>query len=144
MNEKVWKGFQKWGSRAGAYPGYDCMFVWRWKRSGVWHGCQKYGRFRKKVTLQLMFPKNSGSADPRAQWMHDNVEAFKKVEPNINFDVIDNTSGDNYLTTVTTRMAANDVPDIFQTWTLERLRPFAESNRVYDLTEFLNSTRIKE
>ncbi|MEK3725917.1 ABC transporter substrate-binding protein [Paenibacillus sp. FSL H8-0034] len=94
----------------------------------------------KKVTLQLMFPKNNGSADPRAQWMHDNVEAFKKVEPNINFDVIDNTSGDNYLTTVTTRMAANDVPDIFQTWTLERLRPFAESNRVYDLTEFLNST----
>jgi len=94
----------------------------------------------KKVTLQLMFPKNSGSADPRAQWMHDNVEAFKKEHPNIDFEVIDNQSGDNYLTTVTTRMAANDVPDIFQTWTLERLRPFAESSRVYDLTDFLNST----
>ncbi|MCZ8513191.1 extracellular solute-binding protein [Paenibacillus filicis] len=104
------------------------------------NGTNSAAQSGKKVTLQLMYPKNSGSADPRAQWMQENVELFKKENPNIDFEVIDNTSGDNYLTTVTTRMAANDVPDIFQTWTLERLRPFAESSRVYDLTEFLNST----
>lgn len=93
----------------------------------------------KKVTLQVMYLKESGTTDKKAQWMQENIDLYKSANPNIDFEVVDNTGGDNYLTAITTRMAANNVPDLFETWTLERLRPFAEANRLYDLTDFLNS-----
>jgi raffinose/stachyose/melibiose transport system substrate-binding protein len=94
------------------------------------------GSSDKKVKLKIMFQKGEGSGpDPLYEWMQQNVKLYQEKHPNVTFDVIANASSDNYLTILTTKMAANDLPDIFQGWTLERMRPFAESKRLYDLSD---------
>jgi raffinose/stachyose/melibiose transport system substrate-binding protein len=94
----------------------------------------------EKVTLKIMFQKGQGEGpDPLYDWMQENVRLYEEKHPNVKFDVIANTSSDNYLTVITTEMAANNLPDIFQGWTLERMRPFAESGRIYDLSDAIAS-----
>lgn len=94
----------------------------------------------EKVTLKVMFQKGEGDgADPLHDWMQENVKLYKEQNDHVDFEVVANTSSDNYLTVITTKMAANDLPDIFQGWTLERMRPFAESGRIYDLSQDINA-----
>ncbi|TVX99389.1 ABC transporter substrate-binding protein [Paenibacillus cremeus] len=92
----------------------------------------------EKVRLKLMFQKGQGTKDYFGDWMQENISLFKAKNPNIDFEVIANTCCDNYLTVITTDMAANNLPDIFQGWTLERMRPFAEAGRLLDLTSAIN------
>jgi raffinose/stachyose/melibiose transport system substrate-binding protein len=91
---------------------------------------------KKDVTLSIMFQKNDTN-NYFYDWMQDNIKLFTEQNPHITFDVTANTCCDNYLTVVTTEMAANNLPDIFQGWTLGRMQPFAEAGRLYDLSEDL-------
>lgn len=93
---------------------------------------------KEKVRLKVMFQKGQGTKDYFYDWMQENLSLYKAKNPNIDFEVIANTCCDNYLTVVTTDMAANNLPDIFQGWTLERMRPFAEAGRLLDLTSAVN------
>jgi raffinose/stachyose/melibiose transport system substrate-binding protein len=93
---------------------------------------------KEKVKLKVMFQKREGQKDYFHEWMQENLKLYKEKNPNIDFDVIANTCCDNYLTVVTTDMAANNLPDIFQGWTLERMRPFADAGRLYDLSQDIN------
>lgn len=92
----------------------------------------------EKVTLRVMLAKDP-TKDLYFDWMSENMKLFKEKNPHIEFDVTANASGDQYLTVVTTEMAANNVPDIVQGWTLERMRPFVESGRLLDLREAIES-----
>lgn len=93
---------------------------------------------KEKVKLKVMFQKREGQKDYFYEWMQENINTYKAKNPNIDFEVVANTCCDNYLTVVTTDMAANNLPDIFQGWTLERMRPFAEAGRLMDLSKAIN------
>jgi len=93
---------------------------------------------KEDVTLSIMFQKND-TQNYFHDWMQDNMSLFTEQNPHITFDVTANTCCDNYLTVVTTEMAANNLPDIFQGWTLGRMEPFAEAGRLYDLSGDLAS-----
>lgn len=94
---------------------------------------------KENITLKVMFQKRDGQKDYLHDWMQENIKLYKEKNSNVSFEVIANTCCDNYLTVVTTEMAANNVPDIFQGWTLERMRPFAEAGRLYDMSEAINA-----
>lgn len=90
-----------------------------------------------KAKLRIMFQKADGANDQITQWMQQTVDLYKSSHPNVDFEVIANASGDDYLTLVTTEMASNNAPDIMQGWTLERMRPFAEANRLLNLKPYI-------
>lgn len=95
---------------------------------------------KEDIELTVMFQKGDGDGpDPLHDWMQENISLYEEKNPHVSFEIIANTCCDNYLTVVTTEMAANNLPDIFQGWTLERMRPFAESGRLYDLSEDIAS-----
>lgn len=88
----------------------------------------------KKVTIN--FWHNDNDADPndlRAKWISDNVALFQKANPDIEIVDTNVANGDQYLTKITTEMAANNAPDIFQTWLSGRLEPFVKAGRIYPL-----------
>ena len=64
---------------------------------------------------------------PRAEstdnWMWDTLTLFQEQNPHVEFEMIDNTWGDQYLTQITTLMATGRTPDIFATWTSGRMEP---------------------
>lgn len=90
-----------------------------------------------KVTLTLMW-QNSG-VDSGENWMRDTVELFQELHPHIEFELMDNTWGDQYLTQITTMMATGRTPDIFATWTSGRMEPFVEAGRMHNLLPLLES-----
>ncbi|WP_313639097.1 extracellular solute-binding protein [Paenibacillus sp.] len=96
------------------------------------------GAKKENVTLRVMLAKEA-SGDKFFDWMSENMKIYTELNPQVTFDVTANASGDQYMTVLTTEMAANNVPDIVQTWASERMRPFAESGRLLDLKETLES-----
>jgi ABC-type glycerol-3-phosphate transport system substrate-binding protein len=88
----------------------------------------------RKVTINFWHNDNDADAkDLRAQWMSENLELFKKANPDIEVVETNVANGDQYLTKITTEMAANNAPDIFQTWLSGRLEPFVKAGRIYPL-----------
>lgn len=85
----------------------------------------------EKVTLTVMW-QNSG-VDTGENWMRDTIELFQELHPDIEFELMDNTWGDQYLTQITTLMATGRTPDVFATWTSGRMEPFVEAGRLYNL-----------
>jgi raffinose/stachyose/melibiose transport system substrate-binding protein len=68
-------------------------------------------------------------------WYQENVELYEAAHPDVSIDIISSSTGDEYLTQVTTKMASGDAIDILQGWTLARMEPFAEAGRLMDLTQ---------
>jgi raffinose/stachyose/melibiose transport system substrate-binding protein len=93
---------------------------------------------KETVHLKIMFQKNNAGKDHLYNWMQDNIRLYTERNPHVHFDVIATTCCENYLTVLTTGMAANNIPDIFQGWTLERMRPFADAGRLMDMTEIMD------
>lgn len=87
------------------------------------------------ANLTLMY-QNSGEEDGD-DWMEKTIEMFLEANPNVNFEIMANTWGDQYLTQITTMMATGRTPDIFATWTSGRLEPFVEAGRLHDLSGLL-------
>jgi len=81
--------------------------------------------------MVIMFPYDANS--PVTEWHNENVELFEQQHPDVNFDIISSSTGDEYLTQVTAKMASGDDIDLLQGWTLARMEPFAEAGRLMDL-----------
>lgn len=81
--------------------------------------------------LVFMFPYDANS--PMTLWYQENVELYEQAHPDVKIDVISSSTGDEYLTQVTTKMASGDPIDLMQGWTLARMEPFAEAGRLLDL-----------
>jgi raffinose/stachyose/melibiose transport system substrate-binding protein len=79
-----------------------------------------------------MFPYDANS--PMTLWYQENVELYEAEHPDVSIDIISSSTGDEYLTQVTTKMASGDAIDILQGWTLARMEPFANAGRLMDLT----------
>lgn len=88
------------------------------------------------VTLTVMW-QNAG-VDSTDNWMRDTIELYQAQNPHVNFELMDNTWGDQYLTQITTLMATGRTPDIFATWTSGRMEPFVEAGRMLDLKPLLD------
>ena len=80
--------------------------------------------------------QNAG-VDSTDNWMRDTLTLFQEQNPNVEFELMDNTWGDQYLTQITTLMATGRTPDVFATWTSGRMEPFVEAGRMYDLKPLL-------
>ena len=84
---------------------------------------------QKKIVF--MHPYDADS--PTMLWHEENIRLYQEAHPDIVFDNICSSTGDEYLTQVTTKMASGDEIDILQGWTLARMQPFAEAGRLYSL-----------
>jgi raffinose/stachyose/melibiose transport system substrate-binding protein len=84
------------------------------------------------INMTIMY-QSGGADDIFKDWMDENVKIFLKEHPNINFEIISNSTGDNYLTQITSRIAAGNAPDVFQGWTLGRMEPFAKADRLHNI-----------
>jgi raffinose/stachyose/melibiose transport system substrate-binding protein len=84
---------------------------------------------QKKIVF--MFPYDASS--PMTVWHQENVKLYQEAHPDVSIDIISSSTGDEYLTQVTTKMASGDAIDILQGWTLARMQPFAEAGRLLDL-----------
>lgn len=93
--------------------------------------------FGQNVTLTLMW-QNSGQ-ETGYDWMRDTVQLYQELNPHVQFELMDNTWGDQYLAQITTLMATGRTPDIFSTWTSGRMEPFVEAGRLYDISERLEN-----
>lgn len=91
----------------------------------------------ENVTLTLMY-QNSGQ-ETGENWMDDTIAMFQELHPEIQFELMNSTWGDQYLTQITTLMATGRTPDVFATWTSGRMAPFVEANRMADLRPFLEN-----
>jgi len=91
-----------------------------------------------KVTITFWYQANEANPqDVEAQWMKENLQLFQKVNPDIKVDSTYVSASDQYQTKITTEMAANNAPDVFQTWLSGRLEPFVKAGRVYPLNDVI-------
>lgn len=76
--------------------------------------------------------------DPNSQIIKEAAELFNKnntLNANANVEF---TEQEQYKTKIAAQMAANEVPDVFNTWAAGFLKPFVKAGKVYDLTGKLN------
>lgn len=92
-------------------------------------GSEEAGEQTEK--LVFMFPYDVNS--PVTEWHQENLDLFVEAHENVEMDKINSSTGDEYLTQVTTMMASGEAIDILQGWTLARMEPFAEAGRLMDL-----------
>lgn len=99
----------------------------------------KAGDSGAKTTIKFWYSAND--ADPKDthyKWVKDTIDQFQTANPNIKVEPTVVSNGDQYLNKISAEMAANNAPDIFQTWMSGRLEPFVKANRVYPLNEVID------
>jgi raffinose/stachyose/melibiose transport system substrate-binding protein len=76
------------------------------------------------------------------EWYSGNVEIFNERFSDITVEFTNTPNGDQYLNKLSTEMAANNVPDIFMTWTAGRLEPFVRAGRVHGLNGIIQNSVV--
>jgi raffinose/stachyose/melibiose transport system substrate-binding protein len=79
--------------------------------------------------------------DPNSVIIKDAVELFNKRNKMNAVATVVFTEQEQYKTKIAAEMAANEVPDVFNTWAAGFLKPFVKAGKVYDLTDKLNSDK---
>ncbi|HOA54912.1 MAG: extracellular solute-binding protein [Acetivibrionales bacterium] len=79
--------------------------------------------------------------DPNSVIIKDAVELFNKKNNMNAVATVVFTEQEQYKTKIAAEMAANEVPDVFNTWAAGFLKPFVKAGKVYDLTDKLNSDK---
>ena len=82
----------------------------------------------------------SNPNDFSAVWHKKNIELFEQQNPNVKIEATVIADGNDYLTKITTEMAAGNAPDVFRTWLTGRLEPFVTAGRVMPLNDLLANT----
>ncbi|HEX2944727.1 MAG TPA: extracellular solute-binding protein [Clostridia bacterium] len=77
--------------------------------------------------------------DPNSQIIKDAVTMFNQNNKLNATAAVEFTEQEQYKTKIAAAMAANQVPDVFNTWAAGFLKPFVQAGKVYDLTGKLNS-----
>lgn len=70
-------------------------------------------------------------------WLNETVDIFNESEDSVYVEFTNTPNGDQYLNKLSTEMAANNVPDLFMTWTAGRLEPFVRAGRVHPLDDII-------
>ena len=79
--------------------------------------------------------------DPNSVIIKEAVELFNKRNTMNAVATVVFTEQEQYKTKIAADMAANEVPDVFNTWAAGFLKPFVKSGKVYDLTDKLNADK---
>jgi len=77
--------------------------------------------------------------DPNSQIIKEAVELFNETNKLNATATVEFTEQEQYKTKIAAQMAANEVPDVFNTWAAGFLKPFVKANKVYDLTDKLDA-----
>lgn len=88
----------------------------------------------KKITLTYW---NIFTGEPAKTKVKEIIDKWNKENPNV--QIVQSVSeNDAYKTKIKTAIAANEAPDIFQTWAGGFSQPFVESGKVLQLDSYLN------
>lgn len=88
----------------------------------------------KKITLTYW---NIFTGEPAKTKVKEIIDKWNKENPNV--QIVQSVSeNDAYKTKIKTAIAANEAPDIFQTWAGGFSKPFVESGKVLQLDSYLN------
>lgn len=91
----------------------------------------------EKTTLQFM-AVGTDADKVLTDNLNKIIDKYQKDNPNVTVE-LSLMETEQYKTKLTTVMAANSAPDIFMTWEAGWLKPFVTAEKVYDLTDDLNS-----
>ncbi len=80
----------------------------------------------------------SNEADLTTKWIKETVDMFAEMHPNLTVEQTYVPGGD-YLTKITTEIAADNAPDVFQTWLSGRLEPFVTAGQVMPVEHMLET-----
>lgn len=77
--------------------------------------------------------------DTNSVIIKDAVDLFNKTNKVNATATVEFTEQEQYKTKIAAEMAANQAPDVFNTWAAGFLKPFVQAGKVYDLTDKLES-----
>ena len=80
--------------------------------------------------------------DPNSRIIKEAVNLFNERNSNAVIE-IEFTEQEQYKTKIATLMAANEAPDLFNTWAAGFLKPFVTSGKVYSISDDLNKDSWK-
>lgn len=81
----------------------------------------------------------SNPEDLTLPWMMENIELFQEKYPDCTVEATFISSGADYLTKITTEVAAGNAPDVFRTYLSGRLEPFVDGGKVLPLEHMLET-----
>ncbi len=76
--------------------------------------------------------------DPNSQIIKQAVELYNQKNDLNATATVEFTEQEQYKTKIAAQMAANEVPDLFNTWAAGFFKPFVKAGRVYNLSEALD------
>lgn len=86
-----------------------------------------------KITLSFL---NKYPEEPYAKYFEDAVAEFEEQNPDINIEM-ENVSDEAIKDKLTVIASGGDMPDIYMSWTGERVKRFARGGKALDLTPYL-------
>ena len=81
----------------------------------------------------------SNPNDHTYPWMVENIKLFEEKYPGVEVEETFITSGEDYLTKITTEVAAGNAPDVFRTYLTGRLQPFVDGGKVLPIDHLLET-----
>ncbi len=91
-----------------------------------------------KITFWTTGDK-SNTNDHTYPWMEENIRLFEEKYPGCEVEATFITSGEDYLTKITTEVAAGNAPDVFRTYLTGRLQPFVDGGKVLPIEHMLDT-----
>lgn len=76
--------------------------------------------------------------DPNSQIIKQAVELYNQNNTSNATATVEFTEQEQYKTKIAAQMAANEVPDVFNSWAAGFLKPFVKAGKVYNLSESLD------
>lgn len=86
---------------------------------------------------ELLFWNTAGTPEERAYWA-DVIARFNEIHPNVTI-TYETMEGEAYSLNIGTRVAANDLPDIFNYWVGERFQALVSTGNVMELSGMLSA-----
>lgn len=87
------------------------------------------------ITLLHRWPN-----EPFKSYFDEAIKEFKKVNPNVNFNVI-SVINEDYKQKINVQLAGNNPPDIFFTWVGEYGDKFVREGKALDITKYLDEDK---
>lgn len=76
--------------------------------------------------------------DPNSQIIKQAVDLYNQKNTSNAVAAVEFTEQEQYKTKIAAQMAANEVPDLFNSWAAGFLKPFVQAGKVYNLSEVLD------
>lgn len=100
-------------------------------------------KVQEKADLNFWYTANDANpSDYFAKWLKENIQLFQDQNPNITIQPTVISDANQYLTKITTEIAAGNAPDIFMTWMSGRLEPFVTANRLHPLDDLIKNNAV--